>query len=104
MASGRPGWPGVSENGPLGYPTTDEQVGLFGDGHYQLFQGGAIYWSPATGAHVVIGAIRDRWTALGAENGPLGYPVADQRAVPGGASQQFEHGTLTYNVAGATVR
>ena len=50
-----------AESGKLGYPTTGEICGLRGGGCFQLFQGGAIYWSPGTGAHVVLGAIRDTW-------------------------------------------
>ncbi len=92
------------ENGPLGYPLSDETAGLVGGGTYQLFQGGAIYWSPFTGvAHPVTGPIRDTWAATGSENGPLGYPAEDPRAVPGGTSQKFQHGTLTWDSATGTV-
>ncbi|WP_367279215.1 hypothetical protein [Methanosarcina sp.] len=41
----------------LGQATTEEQVCIDGVGHYQHFQGGSIYWSPATGAHEIHGAI-----------------------------------------------
>lgn len=76
------------ERGPLGYPTSEEQVCADGTGRFTTFQGsggtGAIYWSPATGAHGVWGAIRDGWRVLGAEAGPLGYPVTSERAAAGG--------------------
>ncbi len=52
-----------------------EQCGLTGGGCYQQFQGGRIYWSPASGAHVMVtGAIWDLWKAQGYEKGALGYP------------------------------
>jgi uncharacterized protein with LGFP repeats len=82
------------ENGPLGYPLSDEYTGLIRDGHYQVFQSGSIYWSPTTGAHMVTGAIRDRWASMGAENGSLGYPIADPASDGSGTVQRFEKGTL----------
>ena len=42
---------------PLGLPITDEQAGPNG-GRYSRFEGGAIYWTAQTGAHIVWGAIR----------------------------------------------
>jgi uncharacterized protein with LGFP repeats len=49
------------------------------------FQGGAIYWSPATGAHVAYGAIGAYYNNLG---GPtptsgIGLPISDEADVPG---------------------
>jgi hypothetical protein len=41
------------------------------------YQGGSIYWSSATGAHEVHGAIRDVWASTGWENGYLGMPISD---------------------------
>ena len=40
-----------SENGALGYPTSGEIAS--GNGVYQSFQGGTIYWTPSAGASVV---------------------------------------------------
>ena len=94
------GW----ENGPLGYPTTGEIFGLRAGGCGQVFQGGTIYWNPATGAHPVWGAIRDRWAALGWENGPLGYPTTDERPVRGGVEQRFQGGVLFFSYATGQVR
>ena len=39
------------ENGPLGYPTSGEITS--GNGVYQTFQGGTIYWSATSGASIV---------------------------------------------------
>src|SRR5664280_354868 len=67
----------------LGYPVTDETTTPDGAGRYNHFTGGSIYWTPATGAHEVHGAIRARWAALGWEQGLAGYPVTDETDVPG---------------------
>ncbi len=77
----------VWEAGPLGYPTGDGVCGLAGGGCYQPFEGGSLYWSPATGAHLVSGAVRDRWASLSYEFGALGYPLTDQATTPNGAAQ-----------------
>jgi uncharacterized protein with LGFP repeats len=87
------GW----ETGYLGYPNTDE-VALPG-GAFNHFSGGSVYWSPTTGAHVVRGAIRDRWAALGWEAGSLGYPTSDEYDVKGGKRSDFQRGSITWNAA-----
>ena len=62
----------------LGAPTSDEMnvPGVAG-ARMNTFQGGAIYWSPATGAHVVYGGIGAKYNSLG---GPAGYglPTSDE--------------------------
>src|SRR4051812_10646517 len=93
------GWEGSA----VGYPTSDENCGLVGSGCFNLFQNGSIYWSPATGAASVSGAIRDAWAARGWEAGGLGYPVEEPRKVTGGVSQRFQRGTLTYSTQTGTV-
>jgi uncharacterized protein with LGFP repeats len=65
------------ERGRLGYPVAGEVCGLRDGGCFQPFQGGAVYWSPHTGAHAVFGVIRDRWASRGWEAGQYGYPVQD---------------------------
>ena len=93
-----------SEAGPLGYPAAAAVCGLQGGGCFQRFGGGALYWSPATGAQPVLpGAIGDRWAALGWEGG-LGYPVDAEREVTGGRAQRFQAGTLTWVRATGEVR
>ncbi|WP_072689120.1 alpha/beta hydrolase-fold protein [Rhodococcus marinonascens] len=90
--------------GPLGFPTTPDLGTPDGRGHYNHFVNGSIYWTPQTGAHAVSGAIRDEWADQGWEGGPLGYPVADQVAIPGkdGVVQGFEIGTMYSNPANGT--
>lgn len=84
-----------ASNSLLGMPISNEQPGP-GDGRYTKFQGGVIYWSPKTGAHIVSGAIRNAWEhGSGGAGGPLGYPTSDQHPIPGGWQQTFQQGTIT---------
>ena len=78
----------------LGYPTSDE-IAIPG-GAFQEFDGGNIYWSAQTGAHVVeYGAIFDQWGNSGYEQGEFGFPTTDTSTIPaGGLTQDFEGGTL----------
>ena len=86
------------ENGGLGYPTTDEVCGLRNGGCYQNYQGGAIIWSPATGAHVSVGGIRAAWAATGYENGRLGYPTTDEYPTGGGSvAQNYQGGRISWS-------
>jgi len=94
------GW----ERGPLGYPTTDETVTPDGIGRYNHFTGhggwaASIYWTPATGAHEIQGAIRAKWASLGWERSALGYPTSDEFAVTGGRRSNFQHGNITWIAA-----
>ena len=85
----------------LGYPTGNEICGLPGRGCFQAFAKGSVYWSPATGAHPVSGAIRGTWGALGWERGWLGYPSGDDTCGPGVTSckQAFQGGTMYWSPA-----
>ncbi|WP_437773801.1 choice-of-anchor D domain-containing protein [Arthrobacter sp. KNU40] len=92
--------------GSLGFPTTDVMGTPDGVGQYTHFTGSggsSIYWSPATGAHEVQGAIRAKWAALGWEQGRLGYPLTDEYAVPLGRESDFGGGRLTWNSQTGTV-
>jgi len=87
----------IAAGGPAvyGLPLTDETTTPDGVGRFNHFQGGrSIYWTPATGAHAVYGAIRAAWAARGWERGPVGSgrvlvstarsvvrPKADRRTV-----------------------
>lgn len=89
------------ENGRLGYPVSDEVPGLRNGGIYQNYQGGAILWSPATGAHLSVAGIRTVWAATGFENGLLGYPVTDEVSGlrNGGVYQNYEKGAIIWSPA-----
>lgn len=67
-----------------------------GVGKYGFFQGGAIYWTSATGAHIVWGDIRNKWVSMGAEKSLLGYPVTDELTSPNGRGRynHFQGGTI----------
>ncbi|MEI4281469.1 LGFP repeat-containing protein, partial [Klenkia terrae] len=88
--------------GPLGYPTSGLICGLRGGGCGQVFQGGRIYSTTATGAHAVSGAIQDAWIAQGWETGALGYPTGEARTVAGGTTQDFQGGSITTSAATGT--
>ena len=64
------------ESSVLGYPATDETATADGVGSFNHFEHGSIFWTPITGAHEVLGAIRLRWAELRWERGLLGYPIA----------------------------
>lgn len=88
-------------SGTLGYPTGAAKCGLTNGGCRQTFQGGLLYWSPATGGQAVSGAIEAAHTAAGAEGGRLGYPAADITCTAGGCSQQFQNSQLAAPGGGA---
>jgi uncharacterized protein with LGFP repeats len=83
----------------LGAPTSDEFKTPKKNGAGQHFEGGSIYWSPATGAHEVHGAIKDKWASLGWENSFLGFPKTDETATPDGYGRFnfFEGGAIYYH-------
>jgi uncharacterized protein with LGFP repeats len=96
------GW----ERGALGFPTSDEQTASDGRGKFNTFERGAIYYTPETGANLILGPIRDRWVSMGAERSALGYPVKDDRVAPDGVShiQEFQRGTLVWDAGSGQVR
>ncbi|OYO05857.1 polysaccharide deacetylase family protein [Enemella evansiae] len=96
------GW----ETGFYGYPTTDEFCGLRDGGCGQHYQRGSIYWSPATGAYDVRGAIRDIWSFHGWEGGMSGYPTSGEFCGlrDGGCGQRYQNGAIYYSPAAGTHR
>lgn len=58
-----------------------------GFGWQQNFQYGVIYYSPATGAHAVNGAILDHYRQFGGPTGVLGFPVTDELTTPDGVGR-----------------
>ncbi|MGO4205327.1 hypothetical protein AB4Z09_27030 [Rhodococcus sp. TAF43] len=79
----------------LGYPTSDEKTLPDGAGRMNRFERGVIYWSPATGAHPVIGAIFSQWASAGYETSSWGYPIAGQLSSSSGVDeQQFQNGRI----------
>ncbi|MBP2452941.1 LGFP repeat-containing protein [Mycolicibacterium lutetiense] len=67
------------DGGPLG----PRQGGVYaaGSGFAQNFAGGKMFFTPATGAHFMQGAILDKYESLGgAADGDLGFPTIDEGA------------------------
>jgi hypothetical protein len=83
----------------LGAPITNELTTPDGVGRFNHFaNGGSIYWTQATGAHEIHGAIRAAWSALGWETSPLGYPVTDEVGTPDGIGRfnHFQRGSIYF--------
>jgi hypothetical protein len=85
----------------LGAPTSDEEnvPGVSG-ARMNTFQGGAIYWSAATGAHVVYGAIFALYNSLGGPTSFLGLPTSDEQGIPGGRISYFQYGWIEWTPSG----
>ena len=87
-------------DGFLGFPLTDETAAPDGYGRFNHFQGGSVYWTWNTKAHVVYGAIRDRWAAMGWERSRLGYPTSDETdSGIGGRVSTFTGGSIWWYAA-----
>ena len=85
-------------SGPLGLPVTDEHDVT--GGRRSTFQGGAVLWSRATGAHSVQGSIGARYAELGGSGGDLGMPTTDERPYGRtGRATDFQGGRLTWALA-----
>lgn len=72
---------------PLGRPVTSELPTADGVGRYNHFENGSIYWTPKLGAFAVVGAIREKWKALGWEQQFAGYPISDELKTPDGVGR-----------------
>ncbi|MFD8500626.1 AbfB domain-containing protein [Amycolatopsis sp. NPDC059657] len=82
----------------LGVPITDESGTPDDRGRFNHFaNGGSIYWTPETWAHVVYGPIRTKWASMGWETSWLGYPTSDEFDIPGGRRSEFEGGHIDWD-------
>jgi uncharacterized protein with LGFP repeats len=88
--------------GALGVPTSPE-ASAGGGTRYATFEHGAMYWSPATGAQPLTGALYDAWGTLGFERGALGLPTSGEIQEPLWVVQNFQHGTLNFDREKGTV-
>ncbi len=87
-------------NSFLGSPETSELATPDGQGRFNHFQGGSIYWHPSTGAHEIHGDIREKWASLGYERSFLGYPIADEIARNDGVRySKFQNGSIYWTRA-----
>ncbi len=87
----------------FGYPTTDEVATGGRPGAVNLFEGGSIYWSAATGAHDVWGPILQAWIGQGYEGGRLGFPSGQTFVYNNGLKQEFEGGNIVWTQDGGAV-
>jgi uncharacterized protein with LGFP repeats len=97
-------------NGFLGNPTSPEQPTPWCGGLYEMFEHGAIFWSSATGAHEIHGAIETEFFATANERGGNGevvqsilcLPTSDEMNTPGGAGRMntFEGGNIYWGGGG----
>jgi uncharacterized protein with LGFP repeats len=92
----------------FGYPLNDETATPDGHGRFNHFRAfrpdgtaigdSSIYFLPETGAHEVFGEIRNKWSSIGWETSPLGYPT--DREVPtfdnAGRRQHFQGGMVSW--------
>ena len=87
--------------GLIGLATSNVICGLREGGCFQAFERGAIYWSPATGAQIVRGAIHQRWADSGWETSRLGYPTSEEKCFlkDGGCFQDFQEGAVYWSQA-----
>lgn len=86
------------ERGGLGFPTSNEISLRAQNGVYQDFDGGKIYWSPATGAQKIQwGGIYNAWAQKGWENGAWGYPTSGSWLSNGKWIQNFQGGQAVQN-------
>jgi uncharacterized protein with LGFP repeats len=85
----------------LGAPTSDEMnvPGVAG-ARMNTFQGGNIYWSPSTGAHVVYGAILARYESIGGPTSFLGLATSDELQYGNGRISFFQHGYIVWTPSG----
>ena len=81
----------------LGLPKVDETGTPTRFGAFNHFQGGSIYWSPASGTHEVHGAIRDAWAGQSWERDWLGFPTSDEYSVSNGRRSDFQGGSIVWD-------
>ena len=81
----------------LGEPTANEQA--INGGWKQNFNGGSIYYSVATGGHVVWGAVGDNYDANGGSD-VFGLPTRSEYKVGNSWAQDFTNGKVVLSESG----
>jgi uncharacterized protein with LGFP repeats len=73
-----------------------------GNGAHIDYKGGSIYWSLASGAHVIYGDIYKKWIAAGGVTSVLGYPTTDEASTPDNKCRfnNFSGGAIYWTSAG----
>jgi uncharacterized protein with LGFP repeats len=91
-----------ADRSSLGYPNEGVICGLPSGGCYQRYQNGVLYLSPTAGkAFENSGQIRERFKALGAESGILGYPdsTIHCKLINGGCYQGYQNGAIYWSAS-----
>ncbi|MBV9328988.1 MAG: hypothetical protein JO352_35210 [Chloroflexi bacterium] len=59
----------------------------------------SVFWSPDTGANIVMGEIRETYLRQGGPTGSLGYPIASETDTDDGRGRvsRFEHGDIIWD-------
>lgn len=94
-------WRPFGEIGGTGYPVAGAVCGLVDGGCRQRFQAGWLYWSSRTAPRQVTAPVLAAWSARGAEEGPLGYPVTGLPCglVHVGCVQHFTGGSVFWSAS-----
>lgn len=87
------------ELGPPADDAKDEAAG----GKSMPFAQGTVFWSQATGAKVVRGAVLTTYLDLGGPGGKLGYPISDETVDGEETFSDFEHGRIALAAGEMTV-
>jgi hypothetical protein len=85
--------------GVLGWPTSGELGTPNGQGRFNRFVQGNIYFNPQAGTHSVYGAIFQEWGRRGYEGGRFGFPTSDEYAVADGRQNNFQGGWIRWITA-----
>ncbi|MDO5511257.1 alpha/beta hydrolase-fold protein [Corynebacterium sp.] len=83
------------ERGSLGYPTSEPKD--VNGGQVQEFEKGVIATNAAGEARIVHSAIGDKYRELDTVNSELGFPKGSERAIRGGAFQEFDNGNIYWS-------
>ncbi|MEU1206449.1 alpha/beta hydrolase-fold protein [Nocardia sp. NPDC005825] len=86
------------EHGPAGYPNGQEARTPQKDGVVQSFENGPMYFTAKTGAHLVQGLILGKYSQLGFESGPYGFPSSGEQGLRDfGRYSAFEGGNIYWS-------
>jgi hypothetical protein len=97
---------GHGENdGPLGYPRSNQRTIADGAGVSAVFARGRIFWSQATGSTMFHnGPILSRYLKEGSAGGRLGFPAGPVRPTKTGKMARFQHGTISWDASSHRTR
>ena len=83
-----------AKGGPLALQAPVASVEELDGGKKQDYVTGIVFWSPATGAHIVRGEILTTYFDNGGPGGQLGWPVGDEMTEGEAIYSDFERGQI----------